>query len=135
MLTQTKTTANANAKKSRIGFRCQGPGCGEWIGDVRYVGPPGHAPGNLCFECWMAHWEKVEARAANGGVWTGLDEALWLACHGLNLADAASAIGSSRVVLKMRIDRMRRREELMPDWIGNIRRVCRDKQNFQEIPR
>jgi hypothetical protein len=129
MLTQTSPTSNPT------GFWCTGPGCGQWISDVRYVGPRGHAPGNLCFECWMAQWEKIEARAANAGAWTRLDEALWLLCHGVSFDEAAGAIGSCRSALRLRIERMRWRPELTPGWLPDIHRVCRDKQNLQEILR
>ena len=106
-----------------------GPGCGQWIGDLRYVGPVGHAPQNLCFECWMAHWSKLEARAVNGGRWTRLDEALWLVCGGLSLTEAAGMIDSSCTALRLRINEIRRRPELTPDWLEHIRRTDRSNQN------
>ena len=116
----------------KSGFRCMGPGCGQWIGDMQYVGPVGHAPQNLCFECWMAHWDRIEARAVNGGDWTHLDEALWLVCRGLSLADAAGVIASSHhTTLQRWIDKMRLRPELVPDWLirmQDIRQTRRDRQ-------
>lgn len=113
-----------------IGFRCMGTGCGRWIGDRRYVGPVGHAPQNLCFECWMVYWGRVEARAVNGGRWTDLDEALWLVCCGASLSDAAEVIAAHRTTLWRWIEKMRFDPELRPDWLANleeIRRTCRDQ--------
>jgi hypothetical protein len=121
---------------SEIGFRCKGVGCGEWISDVRYVGPVGHAPQNLCFECWMAHWDVVEARATNGGRWTHLDEALWLVCRGLSLSQAADVIGSHATTLRRWIVKMRQRPELLPDWLIHMqetRESRRKQQESQEI--
>ena len=126
MQTQSEQTG------SEVGFRCKGPGCDEWIGDPRYVGPAGHAPQNLCFECWMAHWDRIEACAANGGQWTCLDEAIWMVCRGLSLAEAAEAVASHYTTLRRWIEKMRLRPELLPDWLirmQEIRRARRDQQN------
>ncbi len=118
--------------KGEVGFRCMGPGCGQWIGDPRYAGPVGHAPQNLCFECWMAHWDRIEARAANGGEWTHIDEAMWLICRGLTLAEAARVVDSHCTTLRRWIEKMRLRPELVPDWLirmQEIREVRRGRQN------
>jgi len=77
----------------------------------------------------MAHWDKIEARAANGGQWTCLDEAMWLICRGLSLSDAADLVASDRTTLRLRIAEMRRRPELIPDWLRDIRRAHWDQQN------
>ena len=124
-----RTRTQTQTKSNRIGFRCMNPRCGQWVGDRRYVGPAGHAPRNLCFECRMAHWDKIEARAANGGQWTCLDEAMWLICRGLSLSDAADLVASDRTTLRLRIAEMRRRPELIPDWLRDIRRAHWDQQN------
>jgi len=99
------------------GFRCANPACDKWVGDPWYVGPAGHAPQNLCFDCWLAHWDLVEARAINGGEWTDLDEALWLVCHGVGVSEAAGLVGRHRNTLRIWIGRMRRNPELIPDWL------------------
>jgi len=117
---------------SEIGFRCKGPGCDEWIGDRLYVGPVGHAPQNLCFECWMAHWDRIEACAANGGEWTHLDEALWLVCRGLSLAEAAGVVDSHGTTLRRWIEKMRLRPELLPDWLIRIQEIRRARRDQQE---
>ncbi|MDP6635995.1 MAG: hypothetical protein QGG42_13940 [Phycisphaerae bacterium] len=117
MLPETSPTS------SKIGFRCMGPECGQWIGDLRYAGPIGHAPQNLCFECWMAHWEEIEVRAVNGGRWTYLDEAMWLVCRGLTLAQAADIVASNRMALRRWIGKMRRRPELVPDWLIHMQEI------------
>jgi len=118
-----------------IAFRCAGSGCGEEIGDPQYVGPAGHAPQNLCFECWSAHWDRVEARAANGGGWTHLDEALWLICRGLTFSQAAEVIASNPKALGRWIDRMRTRPALVPDWLIRMNQARRQRreQQHQEI--
>ncbi|MBT3198813.1 MAG: hypothetical protein HN350_02760 [Phycisphaerales bacterium] len=108
-----------------IGFRCTGPECGQWVGDVRYVGPMGHAPRNLCFECWVEHWERVEAIAMNGGRWTDIDEALWLVCHGLTFSQAADIITINRKTLHRWITKMRRQPDLIPGWLIHKNEVLR----------
>jgi hypothetical protein len=65
----------------------------------------------------MAHWDRIEACAANGGQWTHLDEAMWLFCRGLNLVDVADAITSHYRTLWRWIEKMRLRPELVPDWL------------------
>ena len=80
----------------------------------------------------MAHWDRIEACAANGGEWTHLDEALWLVCHGLSLAEAAEAVASHKATLRRWVEKMRLRPELLPDWLirmQEIRRARRDQQN------
>jgi len=102
------------------------------MGDPHYVGPIGHAPQNLCLDCWMAHWDIIEARAANGGEWTHLDEALWLVCRGLNMSEAAAVIGAHRNTLRRWIIAMRRRPETVPDWLlrAQEEQKYRDMQNY-----
>ena len=107
----------------RAGFECKGPGCEQWIGDRRYVGPAGHAPQNLCFECWMVHWERIEACAANGGEWTCLDEAMWLFCRGYTLAQAAKAVATHHVTLRRWILKMCLKRELIPDWLIRMQEI------------
>jgi len=114
---------------SKIGFSCPGSRCGDWIGDPHYVGPAGHAPQNLCLDCWAAHWDVIEARAINGGEWTHLDEALWLVCRGLSLGEAADVLGAHRNTLWRWIVEMRRRPETVPDWLLE----AGEKQRQQEI--
>jgi len=65
----------------------------------------------------MAHWDKVSARAVNGGRWTYLDEALWLVCRGLTLARAAEMVALHPCTLRRWIAKMRTRPELVPDWL------------------
>lgn len=80
----------------------------------------------------MAHWDRIEARAANGGDWTHLDEAMWLVCRGLSLAEAAVVVDLHGMTLRRWIVRMRFRPELVPDWlirVQDIRPRRRDRQN------
>ncbi len=113
------------------GFRCKGPGCGKWIGDRRYVGPAGHAPQNLCYECWMLHWEWIEACAANGGLWTRIDEALWLFCHGLSLREVSVAVAVPYTTLRRWVKRLRQRPNLVPEWVVRLQQDYRDRLNNQ----
>jgi hypothetical protein len=116
---------------SEPGFRCAAPDCGQYVGDRQYVGPIGHAPQNLCFECWLAHWDKIEARAVNGGRWTHLDEALWLVCRGLSLTQAADIVAGPSRMLGRWIAEMRRRPELTPDWLIHINELRRQRRDPQ----
>jgi hypothetical protein len=71
----------------------------------------------------MAHWEEIEVRAVNGGRWTYLDEAMWLVCRGLTLAQAADIVASNRMALRRWIGKMRRRPELVPDWLIHMQEI------------
>jgi hypothetical protein len=80
----------------------------------------------------LAHWDRVEARAVNGGHWTHLDEALWLVCRGLTLYQAASIVAANSRTLGRWIRKMRLRPELTPDWLihmNDLRQQRRDQQN------
>jgi len=79
----------------------------------------------------MAHWDVIEARAANGGRWTHLDEALWLVCRGLNLAQAAAVIDSHGTTLRRWIEKMRAGPELVPDWLIRIQEIRRARRETQ----
>ena len=122
----------SSRKTSGVGFQCAGPGCGQYIGDRHYVGPIGHAPQNLCFECWLAHWDRVEARAANGGRWTHLDEALWLVCRGLSMSQAADVVALSTRALGRWIEKMRRRPGLTPDWLIHMNEARQQRRDRQD---
>ena len=77
----------------------------------------------------MAHWDKIEAIAANGGCWTYLDEALWLVCRGVTLAQAASVIASNRKALGRWIDKMRLDPKPAPDWLIQLQETQRQHGN------
>jgi hypothetical protein len=126
-----QTQIKDHEQDNRIGFRCAGPGCEQWIGDPDYSGPLGHAPQNLCFECWMAYWDKIEALAVNGGHWTRLDEALWLFCRGMTFAEAAEAIATHQTTLQRWIAKIRCGREIPPVWLIHLQDVRQQRHEPQ----
>jgi len=77
----------------------------------------------------MAHWEKIEACAANGGAWNNLDEAMWLLCRGRSLAEAAEAVTSHYTTLRRWIAKMRLQPELLPDWLIRMQEIRQGRSN------
>jgi hypothetical protein len=75
-----------------LAFRCRR--CGRDIGDGLYVGPPPHAPREVCFGCW------VEALADFAPNWRREVVALWLLASGYGRAEAARAVGVSDRTLR-----------------------------------
>lgn len=96
-------------------FRC--PNCGREYGDPLYHGPAGHAPQQLCFDCWASEWGTITAAIARGRDWRPLDAALFLLCQGFSRQEAANLIGVCRKTLYCWIRGLRRRPELAPDWL------------------
>ena len=91
--------------------------CGRSYGDRLYHGPLGHAPQNLCLDCWANEWGRMEARMLNGGQWTSLDSALWLVCCGLTRQQAASVLGLHRNTLHNWFLQLRKHPERIPRWL------------------
>ena len=96
-------------------FRCRN--CNRPYGDPQYHGPAGHAPLNLCLDCWADEWAVIELRMLNGGDWSVLDSALWLVCCGLTRQQAAGVLGIHRNTVRNWLLRLRRRPEEIPDWL------------------
>lgn len=86
-------------------------------GDGLYHGPAGHAPQNLCLDCWADEWAVMEVRMLNGGQWTALDSALWLVCCGLTRQQAASVLGLHRNTLRNWLVRLRKHPGRIPEWL------------------
>ncbi len=93
------------------------PNCKRSYGDPQYHGPAGHAPQNLCLDCWSNEWALMEARMLNGGGWSVLDSALWLICWGATRQRAAAAVGLHRNTLRNWILNLRKNPNLIPDWL------------------
>ena len=79
----------------------------------------------------MAHWDKVEALAVNGGHWTHLDEALWLVCRGLTLEQAADVVSTHRSNLQRKISKIRDGREPTPAWLIHMRDIRQQRRNPQ----
>ena len=95
------------------------PNCRQEYGDPLYHGPRGHAPQNVCLECWADEWSIMEARMYNGGDWSVLDAAFWLVCCGLTRQEAARLLGMRRNEVQRWLLRLRRNPHLIPDWLRN----------------
>ncbi len=77
---------------------CNGPlrVDGTIVQDPRYTGPVGHAPQNVCYDCWCAYWDEVEQQMLNGGDSTKMEAAFFLVSIGYTQAEAAQVVGVSR---------------------------------------
>lgn len=93
------------------------PLCHRTYGDPRYHGPVGHAPQNLCFDCWTYEWSHIKTRMLNGGDWTVLDSALWLICCGFTHQQAANIIGIARQTIRRWLQNLRRNPGRIPQWL------------------
>ena len=93
------------------------PACQRSYGDPHYHGPAGHAPRNLCFDCWAAEWDLIAARMLNGGNWTVLDAALWLVCSGFTRQQAATIVGVARRTLYRWIRALKTNPRKVPQWL------------------
>ena len=91
--------------------------CHRSYGDLHYHGPAGHAPQNLCLDCWAAEWDLIEARMLNGGNWTVLDSALWLVCSGFTRQQAATIVGVARRKLYRWIRALKSDPRKVPQWL------------------
>jgi len=101
-------------------FRC--PECGRLYGDPHYHGPAGHAPPQLCFDCWVHHWFVVETMMENErGPWQRVEVALFLLCQGFSCEQAARGLGVHYKTIYYWLRRLRRNPERIPDWL--IRRA------------
>jgi len=96
-------------------FRC--PNCKREYGDPLYHGPLGHAPQELCFDCWAEEWATMAAVISRGGRWRAMDAALFLLCQGFTHQEAANLIGVCRKTLYNWIRTLRRRPTLTPQWL------------------
>lgn len=99
-------------------FRC--PSCGQRYGDPLYHGPVGHAPQNLCLDCWVNEWAEIEARMLRGGDWSALDMALWLVCNGYTRSQAAEIIGVTARTIRRWFSCLQRSFREFPDWMSGL---------------
>ncbi|MGB2820024.1 MAG: helix-turn-helix domain-containing protein [Phycisphaerae bacterium] len=96
-------------------FTC--PNCKRVYGDPMYHGPIGHAPQELCFDCWASEWDAMTLVMSRGGNWQQLDAALFLICQGFTHKEAADAIGVCRNTVWSWVRTLRQRPGLAPEWL------------------
>jgi len=97
------------------GFVC--PHCKRRYGDPLYHGPDGHAPQQMCFDCWASEWGMMDLVMRRGGNWEQLDAALFLLCQGFSHSEAAHVLGVGRKTVFNWVRRLRRRPDLAPEWL------------------
>ena len=108
-----RTGAEAPAPREK--FRC--PNCHQEYGDPLYHGPLGHAPQDLCFDCWASEWGGIIQVMMRGGDWRQLDAALFLLCQGFSHHEAAQVIGVCRNTVWNWIQKLRQKPDLTPQWL------------------
>ena len=91
--------------------------CGSNCGDPWYTGPLGHAPRNICLDCWVNQWEPSVRRRLNGEKFPPMEEALWLMAIGCSRSEAAKLIGVHRSTIHRWLRILRLKPELTPDWL------------------
>ena len=89
-----------------------------------YRGPIGHAPANVCFDCWCEHWAVVEVERLVGSDWTWRDLVLLLVAHGDTKQHAARVVGVHRNTAGRWFRALRENPELIPDWTGNLQELA-----------
>ncbi len=95
------------------------PVCKGRYGDPLYHGPAGHAPQQMCFDCWASEWASMIQVLSRGGNWRQIDSALFLLCQGFSYQEAANLAGICRKTLHNWIRQARQRPEMAPDWLIN----------------
>ena len=98
-----------------VAFVC--PCCKQAFGDPLYHGPIGHAPQELCFDCWASEWAQMDNVISRGGNWQPMDAALFLLCQGFTHQEAADMIGVNRSSIFRWIREIRRCPGLLPEWV------------------
>jgi hypothetical protein len=97
-------------------FTC--PDCLRSYGDPLYHGPAGHAPPQICFDCWVAGWAWTEMLLRRErGDWKPLNVALLLICQGFTRAETARWVGMSPTNLRRSILGLRKKTEEIPEWL------------------
>ena len=103
--------------RQQKGFVC--PHCKRRYGDPLYHGPVGHAPPQMCFDCWASEWGLMTQVIDRGGNWRPIDAALFLLCQGFNHREAADLIGVRRKTVYNWVRLLRRKPELLPEWLAD----------------
>ena len=110
------TSAKEAASGESVGgFVC--PVCKCRYGDPLYHGPAGHAPCQMCYDCWASEWGSMVQMLRRGGNWRQIDSALFLMCQGFSQHEAARLVGMGRDALRNWIRQARQRPHLIPDWL------------------
>jgi hypothetical protein len=109
------------------------PSCKTDQGDPLYHGPAGHAPQELCYDCWLAEWEIIVAELSRGGNWGQLDSALYLLCQGFSHGEASDIVGVCRKTLYAWIRAVRQHPETIPQWFLDLAEMRRELRSPQRI--
>lgn len=109
-------------EQSQAGGAFVCPVCKNRYGDPLYHGPAGHAPQQMCFDCWASEWGSMIQVLARGGNWRQIDSALFLLCQGFSYQEAANLAGICRKTLHNWIRQARQQPQMAPEWLVNRRR-------------
>ena len=93
------------------------PICKGRYGDPLYHGPIGHAPQQMCFDCWAGEWASMIQVLARGGDWRQIDSALFLLCQGFKPHEAAKLVGMRRTAVHHWIRKARQKPCMIPEWL------------------
>lgn len=96
----------------QVAFVCRV--CGERVGDPAYRGPWGHAPGDVCFTCWVNAFEQPPWH------WPREVLAVWLIANGHSRAQAARQVGVSIRMVYYYLSWVRRKPDEFLDLIAGL---------------
>ncbi len=113
--------------KIRRAFCCGD--CGRDYGDAMYTGPSGHAPENLCLDCWSWQWQQMLLQMRRGKNWTDIDTAIALLCRGYSYSQVGEIIGRSRRTLHNWITAIRQGRLAVPRWVEILWEKHNQKQH------
>lgn len=106
-----------------MNFLC--PSCTRRYGDPLYHGPEGHAPPQLCFDCWANEWgamaammgEEARGRRGSRGKWQKQDLALFYICQGMTKQEASEKAEVHPRTLRRWLANMRQGRTPIPGWL------------------
>jgi hypothetical protein len=106
--------ARRNRRARRIALRCAA--CGEGYGDPLYHGPAGHAPAQLCLDCWLGSWDRQVRRMHCGGPLDRHEEALALLCEGYTYRQAGDRLEVTASTVRRWVRWIGRTRRELPEW-------------------
>lgn len=104
------------AKVRKVAFICCK--CGQAVGDPQYCGPWGHAPRDVCFECWLEAFEQPPWH------WPRQVLAIWLISNGYSYTEAAEICAVTAPTVWRWLQRFRKKTEEFLELMQGLEGLC-----------
>jgi len=104
------------AEARKVAFICRK--CGQAVGDPQYCGPWGHAPQDVCFECWLEAFEQPPWH------WPREVLAVWLIANGFSRTEAAAICGVTAPTVWRWLRYFRKKTEKFLDLMQGLEGLC-----------